>query len=99
MSYLTTHWYNNQILTSNNKENNVENYKTEISKQNKCEDGICCFKGNNESMCHQKLLIPLTNFFLSIVDKIYLNLKNYNNTDKLKVHSQIQNSKTHQLRK
>jgi len=30
-------------------------------------------------MCHQKLLIPLTNFFLSIVDKIYLNLKSYNN--------------------
>jgi len=56
--------------------------KTEISKQNKHEDGICCFKANNESTCHQKLLIPLTIFFLSIVDKIYLNLKNSNNTDK-----------------
>jgi len=33
-------------------------------------------------MCHQKLLVHLTNFFLSIVDKIYLNLKNSNNTDK-----------------
>jgi hypothetical protein len=27
------------------------------------EDGVCCFKGNNESMCHQTLLIPLTSFF------------------------------------
>jgi hypothetical protein len=64
LSYLTTHWYNNQILTENNKNKTMwKIIKTEMSKQNKCEDGICCFKGNYESMCHQKLLIPLTIFF------------------------------------
>ena len=37
--------------------------KTETNKQSKREDGICFFKGNNKGMCHQKLLIPLKNFF------------------------------------
>jgi len=44
-------WYNNQILTSNNKnKKNLKIIKTELNKQNKSEDGIRFFKENNESV-------------------------------------------------
>jgi hypothetical protein len=93
-------WYNNQILTSNNKNKTIwKIIKTEPNKQNKSDHGICFFKENNDSMCHQELADSFHKNFLSIADKITLNFKNSNNTHKnsylyyvseyLKIHSQI----------
>ena len=69
-------WYNDQILTSNNKNKTIwKIIKTGPNKQNKSGDGICFFKENNENMCHQELADSFNKVFLSIAAKITLNLK------------------------
>jgi hypothetical protein len=70
-------WYNKQILASNNKTKTMWNIiKTETNRKGKIEYIFCFSSSNNESYNYQDISDSFNNFFLSVGDKMTLNIKN-----------------------